>query len=95
MTATQLALGIFFGFGSLELLKYGLHTLHHRRQVAEAEALMNKAEGWVDKMHREMVEEREALLKPPVKKRRAPATKKAAAKKPVAKGVKNVRRTNR
>ncbi len=85
MTATQLALGIFFGFGSLEVAKVGLAMFYERqKRNAMKRDLEEVATDFIDKMHNDLMVEREAEAAKAAK-RRKPATKKAPVKKPAAK----------
>lgn len=92
MTATQLALGIFFGFGSLEVAKVGL-AMYYERQKRNAlkRDLTEVADTFIDKMHEDLMAERKTeyekankAVSKQVKKNQA-ARRKAAAQKPVAK----------
>lgn len=85
MTATQLALGIFFGFAGLEVFKVVVVMIHEgqKRRAMKAD-LEEVATGFIDKMHNDLMADR-AAEEAKAAKRRKPATKKAPVKKPVAK----------
>lgn len=92
MNATQLALGIFFGFGSLEVFKAVVASIYEaNKRNAMKRDLVEVADDFIDKMHRDLMADREAeeAKKAP---RRKPAVKKAPAKKPVAKSLSQQRR---
>ena len=88
MTATQLALGIFFGLTSVEIFKVLVASAYesHKRSAAKRDIteIMEAADGFVDRMHKDLMAER-AAEEAKKAKRRKPAVKKAPAKKPVAK----------
>jgi len=80
MTATQLALGIFFGFGALEVTKVGLAMFYAgQKRRAMKQDLAEVADNFIDKMHNDLMADR-AAAEAKAAKRRKPATKKAPAK---------------
>lgn len=84
MTAVQLALGIFAGFGGLEVLKVELSMFYaNQKRRAMMHDMENVASDFIDKMHTDLMAER-AAAEAKTAKRRKPATK-TPVKKPVAK----------
>lgn len=92
----DIAVGVFLALAAMRLVDH-LFDLHRdaRRMAMVKNELTEAADGFIDKMHRELEEEKAAEAAK--KTRRKPATRKAPAKTaaPKKKGVTNVRRTNR